>query len=105
MGLFSSLFGSANNSNTQLKEKINEGAYLVDVRTPSEFASGSVVGAVNISLDSLSANISKFKNKKNIVVFCKSGGRSAQAKSILNQQGFQNVINGGTWQNVNSCMN
>ena len=64
MGLFSLLFGNANNDNAALKETIKEGAYLVDVRTPSEFASGSVVGAVNISLDRLSANISKFKNKK-----------------------------------------
>ncbi|CEN47472.1 Rhodanese domain protein (fragment) [Capnocytophaga canis] len=44
--------------------------------------------------------MSKFKNKKNIVVFCRSGARSSQAKSILEQNGFQNVINGKTWQNV-----
>ncbi len=98
MGFFSSLFG--NKDNSALAAIVNEGAFLVDVRTPSEFSGGSVKGAVNIPLDTISGQLSKFKNKKNIVVFCRSGGRSSQAKSILDQNGIQNVINGGTWQNV-----
>ncbi|GIM61901.1 rhodanese-like domain-containing protein [Capnocytophaga canis] len=97
-GFFRNIFGSANNS--QLKEAIKEGVFLVDVRTPAEFSAGSVQGAVNIPLDRIASNLSKFKNKKNIVVFCRSGARSSQAKSILEQNGFQNVINGKTWQNV-----
>lgn len=79
---------------------ISEGAFLVDVRTPSEFASGSVKGAVNIPLDAVMQNLARFKDKKNIVVFCRSGNRSGQAKSILEQNGFKNVINGGTWEDV-----
>jgi rhodanese-related sulfurtransferase len=100
MGLFSTLFGSTDNS--KLAANIREGAFLVDVRTPAEFASGSVKGAVNIPLETLANQLAKFKDKKSIVVFCRSGGRSGQAKSILEQNGFQNVINGGTWQNVKS---
>ncbi|HLP12352.1 MAG TPA: rhodanese-like domain-containing protein [Flavobacteriales bacterium] len=96
--IFKNLFGSTDNS--QLTKVIKEGAFLVDVRTPSEFASGSVKGAVNIPLDKLPGQLSKFKGKKNIVVFCKSGARSSQAKSILEQNGFEHVINGGAWQNV-----
>lgn len=102
MGFFSALFGNTDNS--QLTEAIKDGAYLVDVRTPSEFASGSVTGAVNIPLDKVPMEISKFKGKENIVVFCRSGNRSGQAKTILEQNGFQNVINGGTWQNVNQVV-
>ena len=45
--------------------------------------------------------LAKFKNKKNIIVFCRSGNRSSMAKSILEQNGFTNVVNGGTWNNVN----
>lgn len=100
--IFKNLFGQQDN--TQLKEVIKEGAFLVDVRTPSEFASGSVKGAVNIPLDKISGQLSKFKGKKNIVVFCRSGNRSSQAKSILEKNGFKNVVNGGTWQNVNSLI-
>jgi rhodanese-related sulfurtransferase len=49
--------------------------------------------------------LSKFKGKVNIVVFCRSGSRSGQAKSILEQNGFTNVTNGGTWQEVNQIIN
>jgi rhodanese-related sulfurtransferase len=104
MGLFSSIFGKSDN-NQQLIGAIKEGALLVDVRSAAEFASGSVKGAVNIPLDSIQNQLSKFKNKKNIVVFCLSGGRSSQAKSILERNGFTNVINGGGWKNVNQFVN
>lgn len=97
------MFG-ANNDN-QLKEIINQGAFLVDVRTPAEFAEGSVAGAVNIPLNILEFELDKFKDKENIVVFCLSGGRSGQAKMILNQNGFQNVTNGGPWHVVDAVMN
>ena len=97
-GLFKNLFGQQDNS--QLKEVLADNAFLVDVRTPSEFASGSVKGAVNIPLDKVSGQLPKFKNKKHIVVFCRSGNRSGEAKSILEKNGFNNVVNGGTWNNV-----
>lgn len=103
MGFFSALFGKTDNS--QLTEIVKDGAFLVDVRTPAEFSAGSVKGAVNIPLDKVPSQLSKFKNKKNIVVFCRSGSRSSQAKSILENNGFHNVINGGTWQNVNQAVN
>jgi len=103
MGFFSALFGKTDNS--QLTEVIKEGAFLVDVRTPAEFSAGSVKGAVNIPLDKVPSQLSKFKGKKNIIVFCRSGSRSGQAKSILENNGLQNVINGGTWQNVNQAAN
>jgi len=99
----SALFGKKGNN--QLTEAIRNGAFLVDVRTPAEFSSGSVKNAVNIPLNEVENQLSKFKNKKSIVVFCRSGGRSCQAKGILERNGFQNVINGGTWQNVNQIVN
>lgn len=91
------LFGGGNDS---LSQAISEGAFLVDVRTPAEFKSGSVKGAINIPLDSISSQLTKFKNKKHIVVFCRSGMRSSQAKAVLEKNGFDNVLNGGTWNNV-----
>ncbi len=98
MGILNYLFGVG--ASVDLKEVIAEGALLVDVRTPAEFAGGHVKGSLNIPLDSVQNHLAKFKNHKNIIVFCKSGGRSGMAKTILQQNGFQNVINGGTWQNV-----
>lgn len=98
MNIFKALFGSGDT--VDLTSVIDKGAFLVDVRTPAEFAGGHVKGSVNIPLDRVAWQLSQFKNKKNIVVFCQSGGRSGQAKSILEQNGFTNVINGGTWNNV-----
>jgi phage shock protein E len=98
MNLFQRLFSSA--PAVDLKAVIDEGAFLVDVRTPGEFAEGHVKGSVNIPLDKVQVQLAKFKNKKNIIVFCRSGARSSQAKNILQQNGFTNVVNGGTWNNV-----
>lgn len=98
MNIFKNLFGSS--VSADLEKVINEGAYLVDVRTPGEFAAGKVKGSVNIPLDKVGAELPKFKNKKNIIVFCQSGGRSSQAKAVLEQNGFTNVVNGGSWTNV-----
>lgn len=102
-GIFKNVFGQ--NDNSQLSEIVKNGAFLVDVPTPLEFAAGSVKGAVNIPLDNIEGQLAKFKNKKNIVVFCRSGSRSSFAKNILERNGIQNVTNGGTWQNVNQALN
>ena len=99
MGIFQQLFGVG--QTVDLKNIIEQGAFLVDVRTPGEFLDGHVKGSVNIPLNTIPTQLSKFKNKKNIIVFCLSGGRSSQAKSILEQNGFTNVINGGAWHHVN----
>jgi phage shock protein E len=98
MNIFKQLFGGS--EKVDLQHIINEGAFLVDVRTPMEFSSGNVKGSVNIPLDKVESQLAKFKNKKNIIVFCQSGGRSSQAKSILEQNGFTNIVNGGGWNNV-----
>lgn len=102
-GLFKNLFSQTDDK--ALAETIREGAFLVDVRTPGEFASGSVKGAVNIPLDRIESRLGEFKEKKTIIVFCRSGGRSSQAKSILERNGFTNVLNGGTWEHVASLKN
>ena len=102
MGIFSALFGSKDN--VPLTAAISEGAFLVDVRSPGEFASGSVKGAINIPLDALPNQLAKIEGKQNIIVFCRSGNRSSQAKAILEQNRFQQVINGGTWMNVKNAL-
>lgn len=79
---------------------LTEGTFLVDVRTPVEFAEGNVYGSVNIPLDQIQQKLDQFKGKDNVIVYCRSGGRSAQAKSILEQNGIANVTNGGSMDAV-----
>ena len=98
MGLTRNLFGGE--PTTDLGNLIEKGAFLVDVREPGEFAGGPVKGAVNIPLGLVGSQMAKFEGKKSIIVFCRSGSRSGQAKTILEQNGFKNVVNGGTWENV-----
>ena len=73
-------------------------------RTPQEYAEGHVKGSVNIPLDKVASNLKKFDGKNQIVVFCRSGNRSGQAKAILNQNGYTNVVNGGTFYEVNEMI-
>lgn len=99
MGLFQNLFGGG--QTPDLTTVIGQDSFLVDVREPGECAGGTARGAVNIPLGRLASELDRFKGKENIVVFCRSGNRSAQAKAILEQNGFKNVVNGGTWEDVN----
>jgi rhodanese-related sulfurtransferase len=99
MNLFNHLFGRK--APVGLQHAIAEGAFLVDVRTAGEFACGHVKGSVNIPLDQLAYRLAEFKNKKNTIVFCQSGGRSRQAKLVLEQNGLTNIIDGGSWNQVN----
>lgn len=86
-----------------LKEYVENGATLIDVRTAKEYATGSVMGAINIPLGEIENRKEELLGEKAIVVFCRSGNRSSKALSILKEQGFEKVINGGSWQNVKKC--
>ncbi len=74
---------------------------LLDVRTPEEFTSGYISGAVNIPLQELDQRLSELPKDIDIVVYCRSGNRSAQAATILSNNGFNNVSDMGgiiAWQ-------
>ncbi|TQF15109.1 rhodanese-like domain-containing protein [Myxococcus llanfairpwllgwyngyllgogerychwyrndrobwllllantysiliogogogochensis] len=81
---------------------VDAGATLVDVRTPEEFAAGHLPGAVNIPVDDLSQRLQELGPPENpLVIYCRSGGRSARAEKLLKEQGFQQVLNLGpmsTWE-------
>ena len=69
--------------------------------TPQEFAEGSVKGAVNIPLDEVESRLNEFKGKPSVIVFCRTGNRSGQAKAILEYNGIKNVTNGINTKTVN----
>jgi phage shock protein E len=93
-----------NTSDNDLKSIIKNGAFLADLRTAQEFAQGHINGSINIPLGELGKNLNRFKNHKHIVVVCFSGNRSGFAKDVLEKKGFQNVINGGAWEEVNHLL-
>ncbi len=79
---------------------------LLDVRSVMEFKENHIPGAINITLDTIEANINKIAEmQKPIVVYCLSGGRSAIATGILQQNGLQEVYNGGGIFSLNNIIN
>jgi len=70
---------------------------IIDVREPFEFNMGNVEGSINIPSDSLMAGTPEMKDipkDANIIVYCRSGSRSAIAIQIFQSLGFTNLING-----------
>lgn len=68
--------------------------FVLDVRTPGEFAQGHVPGAVNIPHDALPARLTELEpeRQREIVVYCERGGRAAVAEKVLREAGFGDVV-------------
>ena len=85
-------------------EKALQEGVLIDVRTPMEFSSGSVAGAINIPLNEIPHRVQEIHDMdKSLVLFCRSGARSEQARAFLAGQGIE-CYNGGSWTSVNHMM-
>lgn len=85
--------------NDEISKIISEGNYtIVDVRTKQEFDEGHVVGAINIPFDQIDERVSLNKNNT-ILVYCKSGRRSAVAYDTLKNLGYE-VINLGAFEDI-----
>lgn len=90
----------SNKPEVDMDTLIANNALIIDVRSKSEFASGHFKGSVNIPLDTLQSQVSKFSKEKAIITCCASGMRSETARSILKSNGFTEVYNAGGWQNL-----
>jgi phage shock protein E len=75
-------------------------ATIVDVRSPSEFLGGHVVGSINIPLQEVPKRLAEFKKMEHILICCASGNRSGQATQFLKQNGIV-CENAGSWMDVN----
>ncbi len=75
------------------KKLENPSVQIVDVRTPDEFAAGSIAGAINIDYyaSDFSEKISELNKQTETLIYCHSGGRSGKASKILKELGFTEV--------------
>lgn len=80
----------------KLKEiiKNNPKAILLDVRSKQEYNEGHLDGSINIPLYDLEKQIEKLPDKQStIIIYCRSGHRSRQAKEKLERLGYENIYN------------
>jgi rhodanese-related sulfurtransferase len=99
VALFSSCSNAQNTSYDltvdQFEQKIKDldNELLLDVRTPEEYNEGHVEGAINIDYynETFSAQMDSLDKSKPVLVYCRSGSRSAKAAEILRQKGFKEV--------------
>ncbi len=81
----------------ELKERIDAGnaPTMIDVRNPHEWDQQHLDGVKMISLGDLPGQLAEIEALKNqeVVMICRSGGRSGRACQFLTQQGFENVRN------------
>ena len=78
---------------SQVRELVEKDAYFLDVRLPEDFAVGHLEKAVNIPLGALRSRYNEVPKDKPVYITCKTGLTSYTACKILQNMGFDNVIN------------
>jgi rhodanese-related sulfurtransferase len=79
---------------------LKDGAQVVDVRGPGEYAGGHAAGSINIPLHELDQRARELDASRWVIVCCASGTRSALARRKLRALGFERVLNAGPWRNL-----
>jgi phage shock protein E len=73
----------------EARRLVEQGAVLLDVRTAAEFGGGHIQGAINIPVQELDARLADVGDKdKTVIVYCRSGARSARAAATLEAAGY-----------------
>jgi phage shock protein E len=76
------------------KEMTEHKGQVIDVRTPKEFSSGHIDGAVNMHVydANFTQRVDTLDKNKTVYVYCKAGGRSAEAVDTLKAKGFVHIV-------------
>ena len=109
MNLLNRLFGGATHPLIRPEEytakykDVKTPHTLLDVRTADEFRDGHIPSAVNISLQELEQKLTRIPKNKPVIIYCRSGNRSAHAARALLQAGYSEVYDLGgiiEWQRM-----
>jgi rhodanese-related sulfurtransferase len=74
-------------------DQVGAGAYLLDVREDDEWAAGHAPGAYHLPMMEIPARMGEIPGDADVVVVCRSGGRSGQVVAYLMNNGWDNVRN------------
>lgn len=96
------LAGCSSSETDAARTAIESGATVIDVRTPAEYDSGHVDGALNIDVQApdFAEKVGELPKDETYVVYCRSGNRSAAAIDIMEDLGFTDLIDGGAYSSL-----
>lgn len=77
----------------EAKMEADKEAVYIDVREMDEFAAGHIEGMTNMPLSAFANEYTELPKDKEIVLICRSGNRSMQAATFLQEQGYKNITN------------
>lgn len=103
-GLMDKLMGATGDviDGATAQRMVVEGAHLVDVRSVQEFAQGHIDGALNVPVDQVERRLAEVGSPSDVIVlYCRSGARSAAAAGLLRRRGYGQVYDLGpmsAWQ-------
>jgi phage shock protein E len=98
MSWLSELFGGGKQ---KIRQVLQEGGVVIDLRTAYEFDQGHIPRSLNIPVDRISVNIVRIRDLgRPIVLCCGNGTQCRDASAILKRAGIERVYNGGSWQSV-----
>jgi phage shock protein E len=79
---------------TEITEALQNGALIVDVRTPAEYDQDHFPGAVNIPLQEIGQRATELMDQ-HIILYCNTGNRTSSAATILKRKGVTSIVNAG----------
>lgn len=86
-----------------LKERLNDGGQLIDVRSSVEFNQGALESAVNMPIDRFQLLVDRINREKPVLLYCRTGARSEMVKNYLLRLGFNEVYNIGGLRQFAGC--
>ena len=78
---------------SKVRELVEEGQVIIDVREPGEFARGHIKGARNIPLSQIRERLAEIPSDRPVYLHCRTGQRSYNATLLLQNAGYKNVWN------------
>ncbi len=100
LGLFSACSKISDEDLTIAREAIKNGGIIIDVRTPEEFNEKHIKGSINVPIDSIMKNGINVPKDREIVLYCRTGSRSAVVAKALKKSGWSvyDVATQGEWE-------
>ena len=88
VGLFSACSKVSDEDLKKAREAVENGALIVDVRTPKEFNEKHIQGSINLPIEEIMKGRINLPTDKEIVLYCRTGSRSATSAKVLKEKGW-----------------